>query len=224
MNQKGFSPLFIILGIILVVGIAGGAYYFGKSQSVKPVVLPSPPTVTSQTPQPAAISQTTLIPSSSSTDQTANWKTYTKLGYEIKYPQSSVVTEYSPDPSMPDLLSSTSTEIEVDNQSTILFLVEVWKNLGVNITDTSSRDKWCSLLQKELTGQLECNYGGNLPLMQVNGYQSYQIAGGRDNSKVKVIYIPHNNYVYEISVPTEGVDGKQFPVSNQILSTFKFTQ
>ncbi len=30
MNQKGFTPLFIILGIILVIGIAGGAYYLGK--------------------------------------------------------------------------------------------------------------------------------------------------------------------------------------------------
>lgn len=27
MNQKGFGPLFIILGIILVIGIAGGTYY-----------------------------------------------------------------------------------------------------------------------------------------------------------------------------------------------------
>ena len=30
MNQKGFSSLFIVLGIILVLGIAGGAYYLGK--------------------------------------------------------------------------------------------------------------------------------------------------------------------------------------------------
>lgn len=34
-NQKGFSPLFIILGIILIIGIAGGIYYFGKTQSPK---------------------------------------------------------------------------------------------------------------------------------------------------------------------------------------------
>lgn len=49
MNQKGFSSLFIILGIILAIGIAGGAYYFGKSQSAKPEALPSPnPVVTSR--------------------------------------------------------------------------------------------------------------------------------------------------------------------------------
>lgn len=58
MNQKGFSPLIIILGIFLVIGIAGGAYYFGKSQSVKPEVLPSPKSaVTSQAPKPTLTPQ-----------------------------------------------------------------------------------------------------------------------------------------------------------------------
>ncbi len=33
MNQKGFSPIFVILGIILIIGIAGGAYYFGTTRN-----------------------------------------------------------------------------------------------------------------------------------------------------------------------------------------------
>lgn len=57
MNQKGFSPLIIILGIILVIGIASGAYYFRKSQSVKPEVLPSS--------NPMVTSRATLVPSPS---------------------------------------------------------------------------------------------------------------------------------------------------------------
>lgn len=32
-NQKGFTPLFIVLGIILVIGIACGAYYFGTANN-----------------------------------------------------------------------------------------------------------------------------------------------------------------------------------------------
>lgn len=36
MNQKGFSSLLIVLGIILILSIAGGVYYFGKSQIPKP--------------------------------------------------------------------------------------------------------------------------------------------------------------------------------------------
>lgn len=45
MNQKGFSPLFIILSIILTLIIAGSAYYFGKSK-------PKNPVTGSLTPQP----------------------------------------------------------------------------------------------------------------------------------------------------------------------------
>lgn len=35
MNQKGFSPLFIFLGIILVLGIVGGVYYVFTNNSQK---------------------------------------------------------------------------------------------------------------------------------------------------------------------------------------------
>src|SRR5258708_24167669 len=41
-NQNGFTPLIIILGILIILGIAGGIYYFGtlknKSLSLNPVV------------------------------------------------------------------------------------------------------------------------------------------------------------------------------------------
>lgn len=33
MNQKGFTPLVVILGIIVVLGVAGGIYYLGRTQS-----------------------------------------------------------------------------------------------------------------------------------------------------------------------------------------------
>lgn len=35
MNQKGFTPILIILGIILVIGIVAGTYYFRISQTPK---------------------------------------------------------------------------------------------------------------------------------------------------------------------------------------------
>lgn len=59
MNQRGFSSLFIILGIILIIGIAGGAYYFGttknKSQSQVQVVTqsPTPPVLAIPSPTPS---------------------------------------------------------------------------------------------------------------------------------------------------------------------------
>lgn len=214
--------LFILLGIIVIAGSIFAGIQIGKNQitNQQPITV-QPTSLSTQT-----VANPTALPTApnSTSNPTTNWQTYTKLGYEIKYPQSSVVTEFSLDPSIPDLLSSTSTEIKVDGrQAPIPLFVSVWKNLGVNITNASSRDKWCSLLQKELTGQLECNHGGNLPLIQVNGYNAYQATGGRDSTLVKTIYIPHNNYVYKLTASIEDGNGNRFPISDQILSTFKFT-
>lgn len=50
-NQKGFSLILILLGIILVLGLAGVAYYLGKSQVSKPQPLNQ--IVVPQTPQPS---------------------------------------------------------------------------------------------------------------------------------------------------------------------------
>lgn len=226
MNQKGQALIFLLIGIIVLAAI-GGAFYLGRSITPKPSPTPTatsqvnPSLTPSASPTPIGAGDN---PVPNGTGETTNWKTYTKLGYEIKYPQSSVVTEFSLDPSMPDLLSRTSTEIKVDGrQAPISFFVYVWSNLGVNIINSESRDQWCSLLEKELIGQLECIHEGKLPSVQVNGYNAYQITGGRDSTLVKTIYIPHNNYVYELTAFIEGADGKKFPVSDQILSTFKFT-
>ena len=214
--QKGFAPILILIGILVIMAVAGGAYYFGKSQISKP----QSQIETSQTPKPA------VVPQPTPSDETTDWKTFTKLGYEIKYPPSSVITEFDLDSSMPDLLSSTSTEVKVEGRKApVLFLVYVWKNMGVDFTDnSSSREEWCKRLEKELTGQLQCNYGESLNIVYVNGYGAYQAIQGRDSTLNKEIYIPHNNYVYELIIPIGDDAENKFPISDQILSTFKFTQ
>lgn len=72
--QKGFAPILILVGILVALALAGGVYFFGKSQVAKL----QNPVVVSQTPQ------ATPTPSSTS-DETASWKTYTntKYGYSI---------------------------------------------------------------------------------------------------------------------------------------------
>ena len=85
--QKGQGLILVIVGLVIVAAIAGGSYYFGKSQVSKP----QNPVVTSQTPQP------TIIPvasPSATPDETTNWKTYTSTGYAFKYPSNGdVVTD-----------------------------------------------------------------------------------------------------------------------------------
>ncbi len=80
MNQKGFAPILIILGIVLLLGVAGGVYYYIQQVPKYGMgFVPSPPEVIRQ--------RQTSTPSST-IDETANWKTYTnkRVGFEIKYP------------------------------------------------------------------------------------------------------------------------------------------
>lgn len=87
-NQKGFMPL--ILGVvILLIIVAGGAYYLGS----KNTNLTSKP----QIQQPATSATTpTSNPITSTGDSTAGWKVYisTEGKYSIQYPQDWVVEVY----------------------------------------------------------------------------------------------------------------------------------
>lgn len=87
-NQKGLMLLILGVAILLII-VAGGAYYLGS----KNTNLTSKPEV----PQPATSATTpTLNPITSTEDSTAGWKTYTSTEgkYSIKYPQDWVVEVY----------------------------------------------------------------------------------------------------------------------------------
>src|SRR5258708_2073228 len=70
-NQKGFAPIFLILGLVFVLLVGGGIYYQSRLQSQLFVDKHEPPTIPSMA------------------DQTANWETYTnsKHNFSFKYPQ-----------------------------------------------------------------------------------------------------------------------------------------
>ena len=84
--QKGVI-LPLVLVAVLVVVVAGGAYYLGRLTTTKPQLSDS--VVTSQTAQPSASPQPTPTP-----DEIANWKTYENnvLGIKFKYPASLTYT------------------------------------------------------------------------------------------------------------------------------------
>lgn len=52
-RQAGFAPVLVLIGIMVIMAIAGGAYYFGKSQTPKPqsqnLMASSQPSVTPTT-------------------------------------------------------------------------------------------------------------------------------------------------------------------------------
>lgn len=94
MGQKGQVLIFLIVGM-LVVAIAGGAFYLGKTfQKTAPTPLTvsqTPRSSVSLAPQSTAVPQPTLVP-----DETANWKTYTSKDISFKYPSTwTIIDNYS---------------------------------------------------------------------------------------------------------------------------------
>ncbi|MFA5932753.1 MAG: hypothetical protein WCV81_00635 [Microgenomates group bacterium] len=86
-ESKGFAPIIIILGIVLMLGIAGGAYFLVKNSNTVPKNNIIAPTIS---PTPTATLKV---------DETANWNTYTntKYSYSIKYPTDYSLIEVTPD-------------------------------------------------------------------------------------------------------------------------------
>ena len=61
MRQQGFSAIFILLSLLLIAGIAVGAYYLGKSQASKQQI--QNPVITYQTQQPTVTEKLSPTPS-----------------------------------------------------------------------------------------------------------------------------------------------------------------
>lgn len=99
MKQKGFALPLILIGILLLVGVGIGAYYFGRqNNNLLPSQTPTPKACTEegkQCPDGSYVSRSgpncefAGCPNSlpSPIDETANWKTYSiKNTFELKYP------------------------------------------------------------------------------------------------------------------------------------------
>ncbi len=77
--QKGQGLIFVIVGILVLVGVAGGAYFLGKSGKVEPAKVVSQPQISPQTvkSQPIhSVSESTksaASPAPSDVWETANW-------------------------------------------------------------------------------------------------------------------------------------------------------
>ena len=111
MREKGFAPILILLGGLILAGLAGGAYYFGKinfspqplsqphtTQSSSPIASPSPSATLLVWPSPVVTSAPIKIP---------GWKTYLSddTKFSIEYPPSLSVQKntYGNCPSFSDI-------------------------------------------------------------------------------------------------------------------------
>ncbi|MDO8570767.1 MAG: hypothetical protein Q7R97_04250 [Candidatus Daviesbacteria bacterium] len=202
MNTKGFTSIIIILGIVLLLGIAGGAYYFGKSQVARPQS--TQPTIT-----PSSITDTSPAPTG--TGETVNWKTYTDLAntYSMKYP-SQLFPNTCGD-------GAFATESLYDCGSERIWLITVRELDADQLKSVRDLSIYSTISKKEvnINGDQYTQYNGLLDQKKWKGPGIYY-------SKIWV-EIPHNSRYYELAYTKENEKDKDYSeIFDQILSTFKF--
>lgn len=122
MNQRGFAPILVILGVSIVVVISGGAYYLSRQSKVTPTQLfiSSPlPTNSGSLPQKAS--------TDSSLINVKDWKVYhdPKGLFSLKYPPNAAITALN------NPLNNLSAQYEViiDVQS-IDSIIDKYESIG----------------------------------------------------------------------------------------------
>ena len=198
--QKGNTLIFPLIGVLVLVG---GAFYLGRQTTPKP----SPnPVVTSQTPQPTP----TPFPS---TDETANWKSFTntKYGYSIKYPPDKFI----------DCSAEDSFIIHGKPTNNTICGSGEGPYGGLSIVNNTRLANQSSYPECYSTNEEAVKVGGidgtkymNILKSENNDCNKTVVAGARLGN-----YILLNNKGTILQIIFDEADNKQL---NQILSTFKF--
>lgn len=95
--QKGFTAVYVIVGLVMLVAVAGGAYFLGsRNNQVTPQYQQSGSTPTPVASQPVLPTQSNTTKQDSTVP--ADWKVYTnqKYNYSVKYPSTLDATEETP--------------------------------------------------------------------------------------------------------------------------------
>lgn len=210
--QKGFAPILILVGILVLIGVVGGAYYLIKNQTNKTVSqndLNSPSLVDTwrneKSPQPSNL------------DETANWKTYTNNVIRFTYPQAWEVYSKEKE-NFVAILDKDSNDVRfflADNlpfkpskQMTFEERAEAHKNYWAYSTSElgDASPKQMSKTKIAVDGNDGIKYVFRL-----------ENTGSKFRQAVWV-YLPYDGEKF-ISIRSVGVDEE---VINQILSTIKF--
>lgn len=229
-KQEGQLLVLVLIGILVLAGVAGGAYFLGKSSKSEPVK------VTSQTqppPQPTSVPQVSPTPDVSSvptdTAETVNWLTFTstKHTYSIKYPTSwkkemPSVTENDPTQELVSFVSDTKFSDSLDGGPYSVFISFYNNPQHKNFKDlVIEHDK--------LSSPLIDNFSYTEDLL--NGKKVYKTQSmpsqfgvdstffqDKDGNFISVIFNP-----YRTDKPFQNQNSEHH-IYDQILSTFRFTQ
>lgn len=203
MSQKGLAPIGIVL-LVAAVAIGGYLIYSGKANLNQQ---------TSSTP-------TTTPASTTNSNETVDWKIYTSTDHKfsIKYPNEAKISEW--------------TKASEGEDAVILSITGSTQYQGTEFHDGIILKFSSGLLEQRTLKEFVDNQvkENTLPVIApvdvitVNGLNGYTYTLG-GTSKSKIIYLPNSKSDYiKIENVTEDPTNKGFKeTTNQILSTFKFT-
>lgn len=220
MNQKGFAPILILVGILVLSLVGGGVYYFGKIQPAQInsfieeckregyKVLESYPPLC-QTAEDGIFKVGQKIPTKNNTNPTptdtggtADWKIWRNdnLNYEFKYPSDWEVGDS-------ELGSSTWVIQQLQKK----YYIEIGSislmqqsRMGINICDLPSSDK------------VRCE------TVKIDKDTNAQIDWGDDDLSQASVSIGKSNIQGLITFQLSPVNSETKEILYKILSTFKF--
>lgn len=209
--HKGFAAVYILVGILVLAAVAGGIYYFGKSQAPKPQV--QNPTVVPQVPQPVVTVQSTLAPDATANPDLigANWKTYRSQYFSIQHPNSwEVRKSFFSGLGIEDIgISKTLPETDKQKYEFNEFLITVSDKTRDEIELYINE-----LLKIEKTEEISIDgkVGEKMTgLRKVNGAETGQVR--------EILYLDNQDKKYVFIFTTSKSNFDEF---HQILSTFRF--
>jgi len=214
---------YIIIGILVIAGIAGASWYFVKQQAT-PAPVEQPPVVTPPEGQEKVPSE------KAPADETANWKIYRneQYGFEIKYPPDFFYEEHEGvDSDYLFEVGFASKEWEgeiVHNPAVYLYVIgstnlslQEWLDKNgtpadvVDILKTEGKYRYFSVQN------IKSDIVNNNPALRFN---HWAVSGGGES----IILKNKSDILYEIHRHNSGVGTFPKDIYDQMLSTFKFLE
>lgn len=218
-KQKGLSLVYVLVGILILVIVAGGVFFLSKSTFYQNFFKKT-------TPKPSLNSGASSS-ASSTTDKTANWKTYTSAGLSFKYPPDNleIVQESKDTPGKPSKLG---TNIVVFKMKELASCKDCSRIIIINAIDNSKNLSLEQILEQRFSSSKlsvakdfqKIIVGSEPGLYSVNGIPAQEYGQG--------VFVRHKDKIYSFIVNTWQVPSSKsnetWDILNQMLSTFKFTQ
>lgn len=226
--QKGFARIIIILGIVLLLGIVGGAYYFGKL-SIRPSANPKACTEEAKIcSNGSSVGRTgpncefSPCPTANLDSVVANWKVYTNTKYNFSF-------QYPPDYKINETNISVNSKLE---SSAIILSVEPTNFTGSYVTEDPGIYFIVTRVDKNTIIRNRFDKSTGYEFIKVGSYEaavknilitSTYTGELPVGYKAKQVYIKKDDLIYEIESGNIHDPDSIIKIFDQVISTFKFT-